>query len=381
MTATNGVTNPLSIELGTIMTPMDISTGDSDKQSEDANAVESPYARFAHTASWAVNWLLFIIKIIAFVISGSKVIVAALTDSAVDLISQFLLSYCTLYMGAHSPEYPVGRSRLEALSVLGCASIMIFASVEVIQFSIVDIIDGCNGKLSSIVINSTVYSILAIGIGLKVLLYLYCVWANVTLRDDQISALAEDHLNDVWSNTTAIIAISIAYNVHNAWWVDPAAAILVSLIIIIRWCYMMEEQIRKIVGYTAPQEFIEQVEDIARNHDSRIKVDCVRAYHFGARFNVEMEIILPGAMSVIESHDISLELQHKIESLTDVERSFVHVDHQERDGLEHKVERELVRKHTLKKEFGSNTNASTSSSVQINNQTELRIRGNQNNAR
>jgi divalent metal cation (Fe/Co/Zn/Cd) transporter len=41
--------------------------------------------------------------------------------------------------------------------------------------------------------------------------------------------------------------------------------------------------------------------------------------------NVEMEIVLPGTMTVIESHDLALALQHKIESLADVERAFVHV--------------------------------------------------------
>lgn len=41
--------------------------------------------------------------------------------------------------------------------------------------------------------------------------------------------------------------------------------------------------------------------------------------------NVEMEIVLPGDMTVRESHDIALALQHKIESLEDVERAFVHV--------------------------------------------------------
>ncbi len=38
-----------------------------------------------------------------------------------------------------------------------------------------------------------------------------------------------------------------------------------------------------------------------------------------------MEIVLPGDMTVRESHDIALELQHKIEGLEEVERAFVHV--------------------------------------------------------
>ena len=42
--------------------------------------------------------------------------------------------------------------------------------------------------------------------------------------------------------------------------------------------------------------------------------------------NVEMEIVLPGNMTVRESHDIALALQHKIESFEEVERAFVHVN-------------------------------------------------------
>ena len=68
-----------------------------------------------------------------------------------------------------------------------------------------------------------------------------------------------------------------------------------------------------------------QIEQIAIEHDPRLLVDCTRVYHFGARYNVEMEIVLPGAMTVMESHDIALDLQHKIEALEDVERAFVHV--------------------------------------------------------
>jgi hypothetical protein len=56
-----------------------------------------------------------------------------------------------------------------------------------------------------------------------------------------------------------------------------------------------------------------------------VVVDVTRAYYFGSAFNVEMEIVLPGAMSVCESHDIALALQHRIEESDLVERAFVHV--------------------------------------------------------
>lgn len=79
------------------------------------------------------------------------------------------------------------------------------------------------------------------------------------------------------------------------------------------------------MGHTAPQDFIDSMSALASSHDTRIEVDVIRAYHYGAAFNVEMEIILPADMSVRESHDIALALQHRIEEFDNVERAFVHV--------------------------------------------------------
>ena len=36
------------------------------------------------------------------------------------------------------------------------------------------------------------------------------------------------------------------------------------------------------------------------------------------------------------SHDVAMELQHKVEALENVERAYVHVDYEMRDYLEHK---------------------------------------------
>jgi divalent metal cation (Fe/Co/Zn/Cd) transporter len=51
----------------------------------------------------------------------------------------------------------------------------------------------------------------------------------------------------------------------------------------------------------------------------------------------QVEVILPARMSVRESHDIALQLQHKVESFDEVERAFVHVDYERREEPEHKA--------------------------------------------
>lgn len=43
-----------------------------------------------------------------------------------------------------------------------------------------------------------------------------------------------------------------------------------------------------------------------------LQVDALRAYFFGSKYMVEVEVLLPPDMSVRESHDIALALQHKV---------------------------------------------------------------------
>jgi len=215
------------------------------------------------------------------------------------------------------------------------------------------------------------YIILGTGILLKLVIYVYSKWVTLFVSSDSLEALIEDHFNDLISNSAAIVTASFAFQFRKVWWLDPVGAIVISLVIIGRWMQLMSEQVKKIVGHTAPQKFIQEVENIARQHDPRLSVDCTRAYHFGARYNVEMEIVLPGKMTVMESHDIALELQHKIESLDDVERAFVHVDHQERDGLEHKIERMLVLGNNYQLTQSLNPDNSSQILRQRNNKNQL----------
>lgn len=243
------------------------------------------------------------------------------------------------------------------------------AAVEVVQYSVIDLVAGLRGHPQRIEVTPTLYVVLSVGTAAKVALYLLCRAARAAKASDTLGALAEDHLSafcrasrkrelsrslalsvsrlkhaladDVWSNTATIFSAVMAAKVRGAWWVDPAGGIAISALIIARWAAVTWEQTKKLTGHTAPPEFVARVNKLAAEHSAYLAVDVTRCYHFGSRFNVEMEIVLPADMTVAESHDIALALQHKIEGQIDVERAFVHVDYLQRDGLEHKVEREL----------------------------------------
>lgn len=72
-----------------------------------------------------------------------------------------------------------------------------------------------------------------------------------------------------------------------------------------------------------------------------MSLDTVRAWHSGPRLIVEVDIVLSQDMTVKESHDVAEELQMKLESLPDVERSYVHIDYETSHAPEHFTKKEL----------------------------------------
>eukprot|EP00878_Enallax_costatus_P006730 GHUV01007055.1.p1 GENE.GHUV01007055.1~~GHUV01007055.1.p1 ORF type:complete len:291 (+),score=72.27 GHUV01007055.1:111-875(+) len=218
---------------------------------------------------------------------------------------------------------------------------MSVASFEVISQSIQVLVTASQtGVLPVLELGLVMYLVLGSATVLKLVCYLVC--NALASKSDSMVALAEDHLNDIMSNMCAIVTAVLAGLVPNGWWIDPVGAVAISMYIVVRWLAIAKQQVDKIVGRGAPAQFIEQLEELANTHHEAMRLDVIRAYHFGARYIVEMEVVMPADMTVQTSHDISLELQHKVERLEEVERAFVHVDYMRRDGLEHKVERELA---------------------------------------
>ena len=55
-------------------------------------------------------------------------------------------------------------------------------------------------------------------------------------------------MNDVFSNSAAIIAGTIASKVSVVWWIDPAAGIAISAVIIVRWIGVVWDQVKKVTS-------------------------------------------------------------------------------------------------------------------------------------
>jgi len=147
-------------------------------------------------------------------------------------------------------------------------------------------------------------------------------------------------------------ALVITQLADHFWWVDAAAALGLASYIIVRWVAQGQEQVELIIGRAADSSFLEMVRDIAETHDPSTTLDVVRAYHFGPRFLVELEVVMDEHTELKESHDVGILLQHKIEALPQVERCFVHIDYQSREEDDHDLRTPVARKMHSSHAFG-----------------------------
>ena len=138
-----------------------------------------PLRRVALEVSLYVNLFITLAKLVAYIQTKSLSVLAALLDSVLDVVSQFVLNYTEKHSSLQrsSAFYPAGASRLEPIGVLTCAALMGMGSFEVLKESVVALVTLDNpfdhyddaGAMNM----SSFWSMLAIVV-VKLLLLLLC---------------------------------------------------------------------------------------------------------------------------------------------------------------------------------------------------------------
>ncbi|XP_053379277.1 uncharacterized protein LOC123539362 isoform X2 [Mercenaria mercenaria] len=295
-------------------------------------------------ATFAINFVLLIIKVVAVVLSGSVSLISSLVDSSVDLLSGIVIWVTARAVKKTDRySYPQGRTKLEPVSIVILAVIMSVASLQIIKESFAKIFGLIDNSQSPPNMDWATIGIASATVVIKFILYIFCR----RVKHPTVQALALDHRNDVLSNFIAIVfgylgsrEMQTQVDSPDLVYIDPIGAIIISIYIIANWVITGWDQIKLLIGHTATSAFISKITWICVDHHKKIeKVETVRAFHFGYSFLVEVDIVLPPEMTLRESHDIAEPLQQKLEKLPNVERAFVHVDYEATHDpkSEHKV--------------------------------------------
>lgn len=312
-----------------LLKPMEEHTSQARAESE---ASRLP-VKIAVWASLLANFSLCVLQLYAAISSLSLSLLATGIDSVFDIGSNILLFW--LHKKADkldANKWPVGGSRLETIGNIVYGFLMGSVNLVVIVESFRTLITHNSDED----VNSLhVPSLISVGaaLGVKFLLFLYCL--SLRKASSQVEVLWEDHRNDLFINGFGLLMSAGGSKLR--WYLDPLGAIIIALGVIIAWSRTIYRQFCLLAGKSAPHEFLQLLIYNATTFSDEIAgVDTVRAYHSGPDYYVEIDIVMDANTPLWKAHDLSQQLQDKIEVLPNVERAFVHVDHETTHAPEHR---------------------------------------------
>eukprot|EP01061_Rhynchopus_euleeides_P016439 TRINITY_DN27714_c0_g1_i2.p1 TRINITY_DN27714_c0_g1~~TRINITY_DN27714_c0_g1_i2.p1 ORF type:complete len:427 (+),score=105.63 TRINITY_DN27714_c0_g1_i2:82-1362(+) len=273
--------------------------------------------------SFFVNLLILATKVVLVLRTGSVSFVASLLDSVLDLMSGLTLVISNRFLSKQNRhKYPLGKQTFEPLGTLVFSACMFTASFQLIQYSVQVLVSQNHEVEFDLFSGIFIGSIIIVKFGL----FIYC-YSNRKLGS-ALEALAQDHRNDVMSNTLGTAAALAAKELYG--WIDPVVAILLTLYIMYSWARTGIEQIMMLSGKSAPPDVLKKLTYAARHHHPAILfVDTVRAVAMGGSgYQVEVDVVLPPTMKLREAHDIGESLQIVLEKSPEVSRAYVHLDYE-----------------------------------------------------
>ncbi|KAI5480698.1 cation diffusion facilitator [Pseudohyphozyma bogoriensis] len=302
------------------------------QESADAERANRMPVKIAIWASLAANVTLAVLQIYAAVASLSLSFFASAIDAIFDPVVTILLWYLNRKAARVDPiKWPAGGQRLVNVGSCLYSMVMAGASVVLIVESIRDLASHSGNETEKFHLPSTI--IVGIAVVTKFCLFLYCY--QTRHMGPACRVLYEDHRNDLMLNSFALVTNALGAKI--AWWIDPAGAIVLSLVLIYLWGSSALMELNCLAGIGAPKDIQELIIYKAMTFSDKVtKVDSCKIFHSGTNYVVELDVVMPPETPLHIAHDISQILQDQLETLPSVDRCYVHIDHETSHSPEHR---------------------------------------------
>lgn len=265
--------------------------------------------------------ILFVIKLIAAIVSGSLAVISDTLNSFLDLFS-YSAVHLTVKMSYKRPdrEHPFGHRRAQPIAGIIIAILAGILGFEIIREAILNMLGAQADKTFGLV----PIVALSIVIGTKILMAFYFRKRSIELSSPAVKAAYIDSRNDILASSIALIAV-IAGNTGIGY-VDDIAAILIGVYIFYSGFEVGEENVGYLTGKRAPDELMNKVKAKVGNIPGVESIHNVRAHYVGDVIEVEAHLKVSEKMTIRKAHAISEEAKRRVESMPEVSRAFIHID-------------------------------------------------------
>lgn len=248
----------------------------------------SACGKLAGAVGIVCNVLLFAIKFFAGIITGAVSVTADafnnLTDASSSLVT--LLGFKLAEQPA-DPEHPYGHGRMEYISGLVVAAMILLIGVELIKTSVGKIIHPETVDFTWLAVG-----ILAVSILVKLWLAGFCRKLGKLIGSAALQATAADSRNDVIS-TLAVLVAGLLGKFFN-WQIDGYVGAAVALFILYSGVGIAKETIDPILGKAPDMELVEKLRQTLLAYDKVMGIHDLIIHDYGpgrqfASVHVEMD--------------------------------------------------------------------------------------------
>ena len=290
-----------------------------DHTNPHSTAVRAAIGSLSGTVGIGCNVLLFLIKLLAGVLTGS----VSITADALNNLSDASGAIVTLigFRIADKPadeHHPYGHARAEYLSGLGVAALILFIGFELVKSSVEKIFFP-----SPVALSALAAVILAVSIGVKLWLCLFNRKLGRLIDSKPLLATAADCRNDVIATLAVFTAATVEW--LTKWQIDGYMGMAVAVFILYSGIELAKDTISPLLGEAASPELRQLIIETVTG-DSRVLGYhdlMVHDYGPGQRFasiHVEMdqkedpllchEIIDDMERACLESHNVHLVIHY-----------------------------------------------------------------------
>lgn len=257
-----------------------------------------------------VNLVVASAKVIFGLIAHSVAIVSEGVNNAGDVLSSALTLVGTKLAGKHPDEkHPFGYGRLEYLTGLIVAVIILLSGYEVIKSSIERIISGETPSMDWVSL-----IIVAVTAVIKLALGTYTQKMGKKAESSTLEAVGVDCKNDVLVSIATIVSALVF--ILFGWNIDAYVGIIIGLLIIKAAFEIVSDTVGDLLGKAGDEELANALYKKIRATDGIIGAVDMMLHNYGPdRYSGSVNIEIDHAMSVGEMyqfvHQLQLDIMHE----------------------------------------------------------------------
>ncbi|MBO5097554.1 MAG: cation transporter [Agathobacter sp.] len=269
----------------------------------------SAYGKLCGLVGILLNLILFVGKFIAGMLSNS----IAITADAFNNLSDAGSSVVTLVgfkLAEQKPDadHPFGHGRIEYLSALAIAGVILLMAFELIKDSISKIVNPVEIEFSGIILVILIASILV-----KCYMALYNFRVGKKIDSTALKATGTDSLSDCVSTTVILIATLVGH--YTEFQIDGFCGVAVGLLILWAGINAAKDVLDPLLGQAPDPEFVAQIEEMVMefDKDSIVGVHDLIVHDYGpGRRVISLHAEVPAEGDILQLHDVIDNLEVKL---------------------------------------------------------------------